>query len=158
MEKRTKGKMLRVWFVCGLVLCALLAAVWFSRSTATNFVRISAGENILSPQKPVLVCKVVNLSAKCVHYYPDFYVERWNEDTSTWETYDESNWNIAVPLIVYDVRPFSGETREYPLYVYGDSYAPGQYRVVQQVGVGDGIDQKVGEEVTLYCEFTVKES
>ena len=52
------------------------------------------------------------------------------------------------------------KTVEYPGYLFTDPsgaehVAQGRYRVVQQLSVGNSVDIKGGEEVTLYCEFSV---
>lgn len=163
MEKRTKGKLLQVWGVCGLCLCALLAGLWLTRDNAAKLVRLSAKEDSLSAQKPVLMCVLTNPTPRYVCYGAEFHVERWNEGASAWEDYHVSKADINVTLELRYLRPFGVKREEYPVYIYTDPsgaepVAPGRYRVVQQVKVGDSVDIRVGEEVTLYCEFTVKES
>ena len=160
MEKRTKGKLLRVWGICGLCLCALLAGVWLMQANAAKLVRLSAREGSLTPQKPVLVCNLTNPTAQPVYYGAEFQVERWNEDSSTWEMYNVSETDVNFDLGLRVLRPFGRKTEEYPVYIFtdpsgGESVAPGRYRVVQQLSVGNSVDIKGGEEVTLYCEFTV---
>ena len=55
MEKRTKGKLLRVWFVCGLCLCALLAAKWLVFGDAAPRLRLVEEQDCVSGGKPVVV-------------------------------------------------------------------------------------------------------
>lgn len=159
MEGRTK-KLLQVWGICGLCLCALLAGVWLMQANAARLVRLSAREDSLTPQKPVLVCNLTNLTSQAVYYGAEFQVERWNEDSSTWEVYNVSETDVNFTLELNDLRPFGRKTEEYPVYIFtdpsgGEPVAPGRYRVVQQVSVGGGVDLSSGEEVTLYCEFSV---
>ena len=160
MEVRSKRKVLQVWGVCGLILCALLAGLWLARANAAKLVRISAEESSLSAQKPVLVCSLSNPTPRYVCYGADFRVERWNEGASAWETYDVSKVDINFDLGLRGVRPFGRKTVEYPVYLFTDPsgaehVAQGRYRVVQQLSVGNSVDIKGGEEVTLYCEFSV---
>lgn len=164
MAKRTKEKGRRVWLICGVCLCALLAGLWLSGIYAARLVRLSVKEDCLAPDKPVLVCRVINPTVKSVCYGADFHVERWNEEASAWEPYDVSQWDVNFDLVLRMVHPFGIKTEEYPVWLYGDPYAPGRYHVVQRVSIGSahridgGFHIPTEEEVTLTCEFTIADS
>ena len=55
MEPRSKGKVLRLWFVCGLCLCALLAAKWLFFGDAAPRLRLVEEVDCVSGGKPVVV-------------------------------------------------------------------------------------------------------
>ena len=121
MEVRNKKKVLQVWGVCGLILCALLAGLWLAWANAAKLVRLSAREDSLTPKKPVLVCSLSNPTPRYVCYGADFRVERWNEGASAWETYDVSKVDINFDLGLRGVRPFLSEKYDltkHPNYKY----------------------------------------
>lgn len=151
MEKRTKGKLLRVWFVCGLCLCALLAAKWLVFGDAAPRLRLVEEQDCVSGGKPVVVCRMVNPTVNWVSHGAEFHVERWNETAAVWEVYDESPCDVNFPLPLYTLRPFGSTAMEYPVYIYGEDFAPGRYRVVQEVRLGRG----TYTDMALTCEFTV---
>jgi len=157
MEKRTKGKMLRVWFVCGLCLCALLAGKWLIFGDAAPRLRLVEEIDCVSGGKPVVVCRMVNPSVKYVYHGSEFHVERWNEATAAWEHYDESKRDVNFTLPLYILGPFGRDTREYPVWLYSEDFAPGRYRVVKTVRCGGKSATYDGEKMTLTCEFTISE-
>ena len=151
METRSKGKMLRIWFVCGLCLCALLAAKWLFFGDAAPRLRLVEEVDCVSGGKPVVVCRMVNRTVLPVRHGSAFYVERWNETAAVWEVYDESTWDVNFTLPLYTLRPFGSAAREYPVWIYGEDFAPGRYRVVQEVRLGRG----TYTDMALTCEFAV---
>lgn len=163
MEKRTKGKVLRVWFICGLCLCALFAGKWLIFGDAAPRLRLVEEIDCVSGGKPVVECRMVNPSAKYVYHGSEFHVERWNEATAAWEHYDESKWDVNFTLPLYILGPFGRDTREYPVWIYGEDFTPGRYRIVQHARVGGRLQTENGihipdeEELTLTCEFTIME-
>ena len=157
MEKRTKGKMLRVWFVCGLCLCALLAAKWLVFGDAAPRLRLVEEIDCFSGGKPVVVCRMVNPSVKYIYHGSEFHVERWDETAAVWEVYDESSRDVNFTVPLYVLGPFGRDAREYPVWLYSEDFAPGRYRVVKTVRCGGEAATYNGEEMTLTCEFAITE-
>lgn len=155
MEKRTKGKLLRVWGVCGLCLCALLAVKWLVLDDAVPRLRLLEEIDCFGGGEPVVVCRMTNLSTKFVYHGTEFWVERWNEDTSAWGEYLEEGREVNFTLPLMALAPLGSKTVEYPAYYFAEHFAVGRYRVAQTVRCGAFRDWRGGEEVTLYCEFTV---
>lgn len=155
MEKRPKRRLLQVWGICGLCLCALLAGVWFILDDATPRLRLVEEVDCVGGGEPVVVCRMSNPSAKFVYHGTEFRVERWNEDTSAWEEYHEEgrNFNFTLPLL--SLAPLGSKTVEYPAYYFAEHFAVGRYRVAQKVRCSGFRDWHGGEETTLYCEFSI---
>ena len=78
-------------------------------------------------------------------------MERWNETAAVWEVYDESPCDVNFTLPLYTLRPFGSAAREYPVWIYGEDFSPGRYRVVQEVRLGRG----TYTDMALTCEFAV---
>ena len=153
----------RTGLYAALIAVVLLAgALWVFGFGPGSGAVLRAREKVLAPEKPVLVCRVVNRSGRWLYYENGFYVERWNEDTSAWEYYKESSRDVNSDMALRYWRPFSAKTEEYPVWLYADSYAPGRYRVVQYAGYCGGLEEvsfPIPDEakVVLYGEFTVED-
>lgn len=150
---KKKGRR-REWCWRGAITVAILLILCFAYFQAHSLCRLRLLRvESNTDDRPVVVCRITNLSARRIYYPPEFRIERWNEEFSTWEPYDASTWNVAFPLSVRSLNPLERKTEEYPVFVYADPFASGRYRIVQQVSIGDFDTTAPG--VTLFCEFAI---
>ena len=152
---RKKGKS-RGWRWAGVIAAATLLILFLSYHQGDSLCRIrllSVESN--AENRPVVVCRITNLSTSIIYYPCEFHVERWNETVSSWEYYDESTWNVAFPLSVRRVRPFERKTEEYSVFVYADPFEPGRYRIVQQMSADDCGSTAL--YIPHFCEFTIED-
>lgn len=155
MKDASAGKKLRRWIFCAILACVLGVCVWLFWHDAADRVHLLIENDRVSPDRPVVVCKLVNRSARPVYYGVEFSVERWDEETDAWVRYAENAGPYYFSLMLYDIKPFSKEAFEYPVRIYADPFAPGKYRVVQHVRFAVSDREP---NIPLTCEFTVEDS
>jgi hypothetical protein len=151
----------KIFLPIGLTAFILIVLCIVSFFTATNWVFLTTKEpepsvgTTITPESAVtknlagIKCKLTNYSIRPVYYEARFSIEKWVEDR--WEevpTPEDLRFSLGIEI----VRPFSSVELFYPTSLFTESSGDGEYRIVQNVWVGDSQNAK---KHALYCKFTV---